>query len=173
MTDARITAAIAIATPQISSDEGFRAWAYLDKIADPPVWTWGYGETKLGTPGAGRCCTIDQARTWRENRIKAIAGDLTFHLPWWTNLPPEKMAALINMAYQNGMGGLLNFKRMLLALAGQHWDTAAAEALDSKWAKQTPARAQRIAARLRARPVPADPGRNATLAALGQSETQT
>ena len=56
--------------------------------------------------------------------------------------------AIIQMAFQLGVNGLLGFKKMLDALIKQDWRKAYDEALNSGWAKQTPARAQRVAKQL-------------------------
>lgn len=60
-------------------------------------------------------------------------------------LNPARQAALVSMAFQMGRDGLADFNRMLLAVRAGDWENAHANALDSKWARQTPARAQRIA----------------------------
>ncbi|WP_414717526.1 hypothetical protein [Steroidobacter sp.] len=49
------------------------------------------------------------------------------------------------MAYQLGTNGVTNFKRMCAALRIRDYSAAAIEMLDSTWAKQTPARAKRMA----------------------------
>lgn len=59
--------------------------------------------------------------------------------------PPGVQEALCNMAFQMGVGGLLSFKRMIYALTLKDYVTAQKEALDSRWAKQTPLRAKRVA----------------------------
>ena len=47
------------------------------------------------------------------------------------------------MAYQMGINGLMNFKNMIDAIEEGCWIDAAHEGLDSRWAKQTPERAER------------------------------
>jgi lysozyme len=61
------------------------------------------------------------------------------------SLDEDVQIALICMAYQLGFSSLCQFKRMFAAL--RHGDRLRArqEALDSKWARQTPRRAQEIA----------------------------
>ena len=56
--------------------------------------------------------------------------------------------ALREMAYQMGVPRVMGFKRMLAALERKDWQRAADEALDSRWAEQTPARAQRVALKM-------------------------
>lgn len=52
---------------------------------------------------------------------------------------------LTSMAYQMGVSGLSEFHHMLEAICNQDWNEAAAQMLDSTWAKQTPERANRHA----------------------------
>lgn len=60
-------------------------------------------------------------------------------------LPIAKVAVLLSMQYQMGTQGLLAFGKMWAALRTGRFLVAETEALDSKWAKQTPARANRHA----------------------------
>ena len=49
---------------------------------------------------------------------------------------------IINMVYQIGEGGVSKFKNMWKALGEDDYQTASEEMLDSRWAKQTPSRAE-------------------------------
>ena len=53
------------------------------------------------------------------------------------------------MAFQMGLAGLLSFKRTLASIAAGDYEQASREMLDSKWASQTPKRAQRTAYMMR------------------------
>lgn len=55
-------------------------------------------------------------------------------------------AVLLDMAYNMGVAGLMNFHHMLAAVQAGDWKTAAAEMLNSTWAKQVKNRAYRLAA---------------------------
>ena len=57
----------------------------------------------------------------------------------------QPLSVLISMAYQLGVDGLAEFKNMLAAIKDERWQEAETHALDSLWAKQTPARAKRHA----------------------------
>ena len=70
---------------------------------------------------------------------------LTVALPWFTELDAARQGVLVNMAFQMGTAGLLAFNRTLVAIAQQRYAEASAYMLQSKWAKQTPARAKRMA----------------------------
>lgn len=52
---------------------------------------------------------------------------------------------LMSMMYQMGVDGVHGFKKMWTALDNKNYTDAASEMLDSRWAKQTPARANRHA----------------------------
>ncbi|MDW6004736.1 glycoside hydrolase family protein [Vibrio mangrovi] len=56
-----------------------------------------------------------------------------------------RQAVLISMAYQMGTSALNQFKKTLTAIENRRWDEAHDEMLNSRWAQQTPARAQRHA----------------------------
>ena len=60
--------------------------------------------------------------------------------------PAQVKRALLNMGFQLGVRGLLNFRRMWTALEQKDYAMAAEEALDSRWAEQTPNRAAEVAA---------------------------
>lgn len=66
-------------------------------------------------------------------------------LSFWNQLDLERQYALLDMCFQLGFKGLCGFKKMLEAMRWGKWDKAAAECLDSDYARQTPARAKRIA----------------------------
>ena len=162
MTPQKILDAISLATPQVSADEGFRSLAYLDTRK---VWSWGYGDTKHGV-GPGKRCTIEEARAWRDSYLAELGDDLCMHAPWWVNLTAPQMAALLEMAYQLGIRGLLGFKKMLAALQEHRWADARDEALDSDWARQTPARAFRTAHQLLILSASVDFGHDASTRAI-------
>jgi len=63
----------------------------------------------------------------------------------YSDANPVRKAVLINMAYQIGFVGLMNFKQMWAALGAKNYKLAGAECLDSLAAKQTPARWKRNA----------------------------
>lgn len=66
----------------------------------------------------------------------------------WARMSAGRQAALLEMAYQLGVDGVLGFVRMWQALERGQWRKAAAEMRDSKWARDdTPGRAERVIAR--------------------------
>lgn len=75
--------------------------------------------------------------------------EVTRHITFWNELSDNRQQALVLMAFQLGTNGLLKFKNMLSALQLGDWNKAYAEALNSRWAQQTPARAERVAKMLK------------------------
>jgi lysozyme len=80
-----------------------------------------------------------------DDDIEDAERELAAVLPWTAELDAPRREALVNMVFNLGMGGLLKFKRMLAALRRGDYAAAAAETLDSDYAKQVGARARRVA----------------------------
>jgi lysozyme len=139
----------------LKREEGFRPFVYDDATGAPIV----SGYTVVGHPTLwyGLCVEVGRvpdlpisiAEDVLELVVARSQAALLLRLPWLDAQPEEVQRAVIEMAYQLGIGGVLQFARMLSALEAGNRDEAARHALDSKWAKQTPARAQRVAALIR------------------------
>lgn len=81
-----------------------------------------------------RGISADEADLMFRNDIATIERELDRAVPWWRQIADGRRRALINMAMM-GVPRLLGFKRMLAALQAGNWAAAAAEARDSKWAR--------------------------------------
>jgi lysozyme len=57
---------------------------------------------------------------------------------------PVRATALLSMAFQLGADGLAGFKNSLQLIADRQWQQAAANLMQSRWARQTPNRARRV-----------------------------
>jgi lysozyme len=125
---------------QLKRHEGFVPHAYQDHLG---YWTIGYGRLIDRAKGGG--VSKVEAERLLINDVNRVVTALRERLPFFESLPERKKQALANMAFQLGVAGLLNFRRMLQAVRNGEWTRAQAEALDSKWARQTPTRAQEIA----------------------------
>lgn len=123
----------------LMADEGFRADLYQDSLGHPTI---GYG-----TLCRGWSKTL--AAKVMEYMAEEKQAALSSAWPAFHRLDAVRQDALVNMAYQLGVGGVLRFKKTLAYLERGQYAEAAAEALDSTWARQTPARAARVAAMLR------------------------
>ena len=77
----------------------------------------------------------------------AISGCMKIYTNW-DDLPQEVQHILVNMCFQLGQRGLSNFKQMGKAIEESDWEKASLEMMNSRWAKQTPQRAERLKNRM-------------------------
>ena len=120
----------------IKQEEGFKGTVYK---CTEGFDTIGYG-TRLPL-------SKEESELILEYRLKIMKSQLTGYL-YNLDIKQEAWDILFNMAYQLGVRGVLNFKKMIKALEKQDYKTAAKEGLDSLWAKQTPNRAKRLMDRM-------------------------
>jgi GH24 family phage-related lysozyme (muramidase) len=77
--------------------------------------------------------------------IARAEADMDALLPGWREtLDPVRQRVLLNMAFNLGRARLDAFARMWAAVRARDWTTAAAEMMDSKWARQVGVRAARL-----------------------------
>lgn len=127
----------------IAKEEGFRSKPYYCSEGYPTV---GYGQ-RIGPKGARLdlyqfSVPEPVAKEWLKSHVVELSvsvAAVTGHIDG------VRQAALVSMAYQLGIAGLLGFSKTMKAVKSGDWQTAHDEALDSLWARQTPARAKRIA----------------------------
>ena len=129
---------------ELLRDEGFRRAAYRDHLG---YLTIGIGRMIDKRRGGG--ITRDEAAYLLASDLAKIEVALDARIPWWRGAAPPRQRALLNMAFQMGVSGLMKFKRTLAAAERGDWNQAATNALKSRWARQTPARAKRVAALMR------------------------
>jgi|TARA_R110000824_G_scaffold292054_1_gene480474 lysozyme len=118
---------------QLVRHEGLRLTVY-----DCPA---GYKTIGVGRNLEGKGITEEEALYLLGNDINYFTEQLRDNLGWFDDIPEAKQKVLINMAFNLGVGGLMNFKNMLSAVEEERWGDAATEMLDSKWAKQVGNRA--------------------------------
>lgn len=121
----------------IKKHEGWRSEGYLDHLGNPTI---GYGFTWI---------TKEEGELILQNRINMLWNELRARFYWFDSQPHNVKKALLNMAYQMGADGVLGFSRMRHYIEIGEYDKAANEALDSKWAEQTPNRAHEVAGWIR------------------------
>ena len=137
-----------IARRNIRNAEGCRAQPYLD--------TEGHLTVGIGHLLENGGAPLPQDAIESIFRSDYLQAESDAYLVLWkdcglkvTDLSSHQMAGLVEMCFQLGLTRLRKFKRMLEAISDRDGETAAKEALDSKWAKQTPGRATRIAEMIR------------------------
>ena len=79
------------------------------------------------------------------NDIKRILAVLKEEIAFWNELDDERQYALLDMAFQMGINGVLRFKKMLAAMGVGNWEKAKSECLDSNYGREFKNRALRIA----------------------------
>jgi lysozyme len=125
---------------QLRREEGVVRHAYQDHLG---FWTIGVGRLIDQRKGGG--LSDDEINLLLRNDIERFTREVVTALPWVTSLNAPRQAVLIGMAFQMGTAGLLGFRNTLAAVRDQRFEHAAALMLRSRWAEQTPPRAQRMA----------------------------
>ena len=133
----------------LNVEEGYSETPYYCSAGYPTI---GIGQ-RIGPKGAPLKLyefTVSKAlaSVWLAEKVKETLDDMD-------NYPNIKaamavcstprQAVLISMAYQMGAEGLSKFTNTLKSVAAERWHEAQAGMLASKWAKQTPNRANRHA----------------------------
>lgn len=122
---------------QLMRDEGLRLKPYADSVGKLTVG-YGHNLTDDGLPQAIAEALLDFD-------ITAATADLYRTLDWAWSLSEPRRGVLINMTFNLGIAGLLEFRKALAAMKVGDWATAAKEMLASKWAEQVGPRAHRLA----------------------------
>ena len=125
---------------QLIRDEGKNRKMYQDAVG---VWTIGVGHNLEAKGLSDRAIDVIL-----EDDIADAKADLASAMSWATQLSEPRLGVLINMSFNLGIVGLLGFKNMLKAIRESRWEDAAAAMLDSVYATQVGARAQRLAKQL-------------------------
>lgn len=126
---------------QLRRDEGCRLSPYTDTTGNLTI---GVGRNLSGVG-----ISPDEADYLLGNDIyRAISGIAKF-LPWAANLDDARYGVLVNMSFNLGIGGLMNFPHFLEAMKDRDWPLAAQEMMDSKWSKQVGLRADRLSTQVK------------------------
>ena len=135
--------------PLLNFEEGFRSRPYIDTEGYPTV---GVGFL-IGPKGASVSnytfsLSKNVSDVWLQELVNSKLSDMKSQPSVAAALKqcnPARADILQSMAYQMGVDGLAGFKNTLAMIAAGNFTGAAAGMLNSKWAKQTPKRAQRHA----------------------------
>ncbi len=122
---------------ELTRDEGRRSKIYRDSLGIPSI---GVGRN-LRDVGL----SSDEIDLMLANDIDRVLVQLDAALPWWTALSDARQRALANLCFNMGLNGLLGFHKMLAALEDGKNEEAAVALMDSVYARQTGARAERMA----------------------------
>lgn len=124
----------------LKREEGFVPHAYKDHLG---FLTIGYGHLIDERKGGGISERI--AKLILDEDIAEKKAELDANIPWWNTLSETRKTVLLAMAFQMGTDGVVKFKNTLAALKAGNYAQAAKGIRNSKWAEQTPGRAERMA----------------------------
>ena len=126
---------------QLVEHEGTRLKPYRDSVGKLTIG--------VGRNLDDRGIRPSEAMTMLENDIADASLDLDRNAPWWRDMPEPAQRALADMCFNMGWPTLAQFQHMLGALKAGRYLEAAAQAMDSKWARQVGKRAEDIADQFR------------------------
>ena len=124
---------------QLKRDEGEVLQAYQDSLG---YWTIGIGILIDKAKGGG--LLPEESEFIFNNRLRIISEQLDKRIPWIVKLDPARRGVLVNMAFQMGVDGLMGFRNTLATIEKGNYRLGAEQMLQSLWARQTPARANRL-----------------------------
>tara|TARA_R100001530_G_scaffold116675_1_gene83750 strand:+ start:144 stop:563 length:420 start_codon:yes stop_codon:yes gene_type:complete len=122
---------------RLKANEGFRSKVYKDHLGFDTI---GYGFAIKNLE-----LTEKEAEYLLANRVSQKHLHLLDNLNWYKDMPPEVQGVILEMVYQIGFSGFKKFKKAIANMKDKNWKSAADEMLDSRWAKQTPNRANQLA----------------------------
>ena len=142
---------------RLKAHEGFRSQPYKDSRG---FWTIGYGHLLTTDTDAsfsdalrlsGGIWDTVVATRMLEGDIVVARDAIEQHMFWVATFSADTQDALVELAFNLGLDGLLRFKKMLSALKQGDRETACAELRDSRWYTQVgDARYKSIASLLQA-----------------------
>lgn len=129
-------------------DEGFVPHAYKDHLG---FWTLGFGF--LIDKDKGGRIPRPVAEFWLQYEVNDREAQIKKRWPAYERQPDDVKRAILNMAFNLGVDGVLGFKRMLRALEDGNRHGAAIHARDSKWWREdVPERAERVCKLIEGKP---------------------
>jgi lysozyme len=126
---------------QLVIDEGLRLKPYKDTVGKLTIG--------IGRNLDDRGITKDEAYVMLENDITQAEFDASVLFPSFARLSDNRKAVVVNLCFNLGRDRAAGFKDFRQAVEAQAWEQAAAELLDSKWAKQVGNRAIRLAKQMK------------------------
>lgn len=131
----------------LEREEGRRNVAYPDPLTGAGPFTIGVGHCGPEVH-AGLVWTDEQIDHAFDSDIDSARSKCVTSFPWFCQLNEPRQAVILGMCFQLGLHGLLGFPKMLGAARDERYADAGGQMLASLWAKQTPARARRMAAQM-------------------------
>lgn len=117
--------------------EAYRQFVYSDST--------GHLTVGIGRNLSDRGISTTEAFYLLDDDILYFSSKLSHFLGCFNFLDENRQIALIDMCFNLGVQGFLNFKEMIAALETYNYERASKEMLDSKWAEQVGDRATTLA----------------------------
>ena len=133
-------------------DEGVKYEIYNDHLGYP---TFGIGhlvvesDEEHGKP-VGTPVSEDRVNSVFEKDVAIMIDEAKKIFPNLDELPEEAQQVIVNMTFNMGRPRLSQFKKFIAGVNASDWNKAAVEMMDSRWAKQVGARAERLRDRIQA-----------------------
>lgn len=124
--------AIDVALPRLKTEEGFRSKVYKDTVGKKTI---GYGFNV----DSGISQRVAEALL--QAQLLEIQDGLAKY-SWYTALDTVRQSVILDVAFNDGISGLLHFVNMIVALQKGNWVGAKTELLSSKAASENPHRYQ-------------------------------
>ena len=133
-------------------DEGVKYEIYNDHLGYP---TFGIGhlvvesDEEHGKP-VGTPISEERVNAVFDKDVAVMVDEAKKIFPNLDTLPEKAQQVIVNMTFNMGRPRLSQFKKFIAGVNAGDWDKAAVEMMDSRWAKQVGARAERLRDRIKA-----------------------
>lgn len=125
---------------RLIADEGEVLHAY-----ECPAGYLTIGVGRLIDKRRGGGITQEESRYLLRNDIRRIVSQCESRFDWWDLLDHVRQQAIVCMAFQLGVNGVANFRKMVAAIKVRDFAEAARQMIDSNWHQQARARCERMA----------------------------
>jgi len=99
--------------------------------------------------GSGIGLSDDEIDYLLANDVQRVEAELLQAFTWYEDLNDARKDAMMDVCFNIGLPRLKLFKKALAAMSGRHYEIAAVEFLDSRWAVQVGQRAITISEMIR------------------------
>ena len=123
----------------LKREEGWSAFVYK---CSAEKQTLGYGRNI--DPAGGIGITKSEGTALLRNDVERSIEECRKSFGFFDELSPGRQSMLVQACYQLGITSLRKFHKALYHLEGGFFEEAAVEFANSKWAKDTPARCERM-----------------------------
>jgi len=110
----------------------------------PYKCTAGYLTIGVGRNIEERGLSDDEIDYILNNDVNIATDELVDTFDWYADLDDVRQRVVVDMVFNLGMPRFKQFQNMIAAIEESDWSEAAAQMMDSRWAKQVGARAERL-----------------------------